>query len=119
MKRLGSGVIINNGSMAGVRPQKLGCAYATSKGAVITFTKALAAQLAPHNIRVNCVNPVFTETPLTGGVNEEWKNTVVSGIPLGRTAMPKDIAYAVLYLASDESSMVTGTCLNVDGGRGI
>ena len=125
MKKAGSGVIINNASIGAVRPRAQRSAYASSKAAVIMLTKALALELAPNNIRVNCINPVFTDTPFIsrvvpeGRTLEEHKKAIGSTIPLGRIAEPEDIAYAALYLASDEASMVTGICLDVDGGRGI
>jgi 3-oxoacyl-[acyl-carrier protein] reductase len=100
-------------------------AYTSSKGAVITLTKALALELASQKIRVNCLNPVAAETPmlpsfLPEGTNlEEGKEGIISGIPLGRLAQPEDVAYAALYLASDEASMVSGVTLSVDGARGL
>jgi 3-oxoacyl-[acyl-carrier protein] reductase len=120
MKKAGNGVIINTGSMIGVRPRMHMVAYSSSKGAVITLTKALALELASSKIRVNCINPVGTDTPLLRrALDEEGMKAMVSSIPLGHLAKPEDIAYAALYLASDESSMLTGACINVDGGRGI
>ncbi len=125
MKKAGGGVIINTASIVGVRPGLSSAAYSSSKGAVIILTKALARELAPHNIRVNCINPVATDTPLVrqfsayGRSWEEYTKSRVSTIPLGHLAKPEDSAYAALYLASDESLMLTGTCINVDGGYGI
>lgn len=120
MKKARSGVIINIASMSGIRPRMNICAYASSKGAVITLTKALAIELASSNIRVNCINPVGTDTPLLRqALDEESMEAMIRSIPLGHLAKPEDIAYAAIYLASDESSMLTGTCINVDGGRGI
>jgi len=125
MKKAGGGVIINTASIVGVRPGLSTAAYSSSKGAVIVLTKALALELAPHNIRVNCINPTATDTPLVrwfSAYDRDWgeyQKSIKSTIPLGRLAKPEDSAYAALYLASDESSMLTGTCINVDGGRGI
>lgn len=119
MKKAGSGVIINIGSGAANRPLARFAAYVSSKGAVNTLTKALAIELAPNNIRVNCINPAPTETPMIELIPEEARTAIISGIPLRRMAKPEDIAYAALYLASDESSMLTGTSINVDGGDGI
>jgi len=124
MKRQGGGVIINTASISGVRPRAGNTAYSASKGAAIMLTKALAIELAPSKIRVNCVNPVVVDTPfLEKNIDlsqlEEAKKSMLSTIPLGRLCQPEDIAHAALYLASDESSMVTGASLNVDGGRGI
>jgi 3-oxoacyl-[acyl-carrier protein] reductase len=129
MKKQGGGVIINTASIGGVRPRPGISAYNTSKGAIITLTKALAIELAPNKIRVNCINPVAAETlflvrAVTGGSRKDEKyeegiKRTLESIPLGRLAQPEDVAYAALYLASDDSSMVTGVSLNVDGGRGI
>jgi 3-oxoacyl-[acyl-carrier protein] reductase len=119
MKRAGGGVIINTASIAGVRPRPHTSAYVSSKGGVIALTKVLAIELASNNIRVNCINPVATDTPMLDALDEEDKKAWAKTIPMGRLAKPEDMAYAALYLASDESSMVTGVCLNVDGGRGI
>ncbi len=126
MKKAGGGVIINTASMSAVRP-KANVAYASSKSAAIGLTKSLAVQLAPHNIRVNVINPVATETPLLKkflGANtdeemEQVRKQRLKAIPLGRTASPEEIAYAAVYLASDESCMLTGDCINVDGGTGL
>jgi len=125
MKRGGGGVIINTSSISGVRPRPLTAAYSSSKGAVIILTKAMALDVAEFNIRVNCINPVAMDTPLmrysAEGLDwEQLKKQIEATIPLGhRMADPQDMAYAALYLASDESAMVTGICINVDGGRGI
>ena len=119
MKKAGGGVIINTSSIAGVRPRMNTSAYVSSKGGVIALTKCLAIELAPHNIRANCINPVATDTPMLSELAEEDKKAWAKTIPIGRLGKPEDMAYAALYLASDESSMVTGICINVDGGRGI
>jgi 3-oxoacyl-[acyl-carrier protein] reductase len=126
MKKIGGGAIINTASMAGVRPRK-GFAYGSSKAAAIALTRILAAHLASDNIRVNVINPVATETPLLKkflGVEEEAQMEAarkerVKTIPLGRTAKPEEIAYAAVYLASDEALMLTGVSINVDGGSGL
>jgi len=120
MKKAGGGVIINIASMGGIRPVgPRNAAYLSSKGAVITLTKALAIELAPDNIRVNCINPFMTETRMVKQLPAEVIKAAVSTIPLGRIVKPEDIAYAALYLASEESSMLTGASINVDGGHGI
>lgn len=118
MKKAGGGVIINTASGAGVRPLSNISAYASSKGAVITLTKQLAHELGPDNIRVNCILPGLTDTPMVL-LSEEQRKARLSTIPLGRLIKPEDIAYAALYLASYESSMVTGTSITVDGGLTI
>ena len=120
MKKAGGGVIINTASISGVRPRMRFCAYASSKGAVITLTKCLAVELASSNIRVNCINPVGTDTPLLRqSTDEAGLKAMINTIPLGRLAEPEEISYTALFLASDESSMITGTSVEVDGGRGI
>jgi 3-oxoacyl-[acyl-carrier protein] reductase len=120
MKRARKGVIINNASTGAMRPRMFFSAYAASKGAVITLTKALALELAPFDIRVNCVVPGFTETPMIDVLDEKQKKAVADTIPLRRrAARPEDTAYAALYLASDEASALTGASILVDGGRCI
>jgi 3-oxoacyl-[acyl-carrier protein] reductase len=125
MKGSGGGAVINTASISGVRPRPGNIVYASSKAAVIHLTKALALDLAPYKIRVNCINPVAADTPMLNlffpaGVNvDQARKATVDSIPLGRLTMPEDVAYAALYLASDESAMLTGACINVDGGRGI
>jgi len=125
MKQAGKGVIINLASISGVKPRPGNSAYATSKAAAIHLTKSLAVELASSNIRVNAINPVAGDTPMLAQLLEEGvdlkkqKEMLLSGIPLGRLCQPEDIAYAAVYLASDESSLLTGSCINVDGGRGI
>jgi 3-oxoacyl-[acyl-carrier protein] reductase len=125
MKETGGGSIINIASISGVRPRPGNLAYASSKAAAIMLTKALALELAPSRIRVNCINPVAVDTPMLNkfspeGLNkEEFRKGATSSIPLGRLATPDDVAYAALYLASDEASLLTGSSIDVDGGRGI
>ncbi len=124
MRAQGRGAIINTASTAGIRPRPGMLAYAASKGAVITLTKALALELAPYGIRVNAVAPVATDTPMLpvffGADNpEESRRRFLESIPLGRLNTPEDVARAVLFLASDEAAMITGVCLEVDGGRCI
>jgi 3-oxoacyl-[acyl-carrier protein] reductase len=123
MKRQGGGVILNTASMAGVRPRIGSLPYAASKGGVITLTKALALELAPYRIRVNCLAPVAADTPLFFGMlgenREAGLKAFLETIPWGRLATADDIAHAALFLVSDEAEMITGTCLQVDGGRGL
>jgi 3-oxoacyl-[acyl-carrier protein] reductase len=125
MKQQGGGVIINITSIAGVRPRPGLNVYCASKGGAIVLTKALAIELANDNIRVNSIGPVATDTPMLAkfiGEDKDFekgRERFISTIPLGRLANPDDIAYAALYLASSEASLVTGINLEVDGGRGI
>jgi 3-oxoacyl-[acyl-carrier protein] reductase len=121
MEKRGGGVIINTASTAGVRPRPGLTWYNASKGAVITMTKSMAAELAPKRIRVCAINPVAGETPLLaefmGADTPENRAKFVATIPLGRLSLPADVANAALFLASPESSMITGVALEVDGGR--
>jgi 3-oxoacyl-[acyl-carrier protein] reductase len=122
-RRQGGGNFVNIASTAGVRPRPGLTVYNASKGAAIVFSKSLAAELGPDAIRVNCVNPVFSpHTGLSaefagGPLTAEREARFLATIPLGRFAMPEDIANAALFLASDEASLVSGTCLEVDGAR--
>lgn len=125
MKKAAHGVIINLASMAGVRPRPGSAAYAGTKAAVIHLTKALAIELAPFKIRVNCINPAAVDTPMLPKFKEDGQDLdkfyegAKASMPLGRIATPQDVANAALFLASDEASIITGICINVDGGRGI
>lgn len=123
-RQQGGGCIINVASTAGIRPRPGLVWYNGSKGAVITASKGMAAELGPDHIRVNCVNPVIGETALLTefmGTEDtpENRKKFLAGIPLGRFSKPQDIANACLYLASDEAEFITGVCLEVDGGRCI
>lgn len=116
------GCFINTASTAGTRPRPRGAWYAASKGAVVTLTKAMAVELAPHNIRVNAISPVAAETQLLidsvgGTLSDKVRETMIGTIPLGRFATPTDIARAALFLASDDAAFVTGVNLPIDGGR--
>ena len=122
-RRNGGGSFINIASTAGVRPRPGLTWYNGSKGAVITTSRSLAAELGPDNIRVNCINPVMN--PFTGlgasfaggELTEERLDKFRSTIPLGRFSTALDVANAVLYLASDEAAFISGVCLEVDGAR--
>jgi 3-oxoacyl-[acyl-carrier protein] reductase len=123
LRRQGGGSIINIASTAGLRPRPGLTWYNGSKGAVVTISKSMAVELAPDNIRVNAICPVIGETGLTstfmGGDTPELRAKFVATIPLGRMSRPEDIAGAALYLASDRAAFLTGTALEVDGGRCI
>jgi 3-oxoacyl-[acyl-carrier protein] reductase len=122
-RRQGRGCFVNIASTAGLRPRPGLTWYNASKGAVITMTKSMAAELAPDRIRVNAVCPVIGETGLTatfmGGDTPELRAKFVATIPLGRMSLPADVAAASLFLASDEAELLTGVALEVDGGRCI
>ncbi|MBI4538636.1 MAG: SDR family oxidoreductase [Gemmatimonadetes bacterium] len=127
MKRR-TGCILNVASLSGIKARSHMAAYSASKGGVIMLTRQMALELAPYSIRCNCISPVFGDTsmghdlltqaaqlhglPDVSGVRE----TLLNGIPLGRASRPEDIAYAALYLASEEASLVTGINLIIDGG---
>lgn len=123
MKAQGSGAILNVASTAGVSPRPRLNWYNASKGWMITATKAMAVELAPEGVRVNAINPVAGETPLLksfmGEDTPEVRAKFISTIPLGRFSTPEDMGNAACYLCSDEASMVTGVCMEVDGGRCI
>ncbi|WP_137926678.1 SDR family oxidoreductase [Cupriavidus sp. 2SB] len=118
----GGGNFVNVASTAGIRPRPGLVWYNGSKGAVIVASKAMAAELGPDNIRVNCVNPVIGATGLLEqfmGVPDTPENRAkfLATIPMGRMSTPQDVANACLYLASDDANFITGTCIEVDGGR--
>lgn len=123
MKARGRGTILNIASTAGVSPRPKLNWYNASKGWMNTATRTMAVELAPHGIRVNALNPVAGDTPLLpsflGEDTPEMRAKFLSTIPLGRFSTPEDLANAALYLCSDEASMVTGVCMEVDGGRCI
>jgi 3-oxoacyl-[acyl-carrier protein] reductase len=125
MKRQRRGVFLVNASTAALRPRPGSQTYAAAKGAVVTLTKALALETAPHGVRVVALAPVATLTPMLTTfmnkpeVDEAAVARYVDTIPLGRLNQPQDIAAAVVFLASDDAAMITGSCLEVDGGRCI
>ena len=90
--------------------------YHASKGAVRLFTKAMAVRHAGDGIRVNSVHPGFATTPMTAGEDgSDWRAAVTKLVPMGRFGLPEEIAHGIVYLASDESSFVTGSELVIDG----
>jgi NAD(P)-dependent dehydrogenase (short-subunit alcohol dehydrogenase family) len=119
MKRAGGGAIVNISSISGFAGQ-LGVhmAYNASKGAVRIMTKTAAVQWARDNIRVNSVHPGFMPAMRTsvGSANPEWRAKVLATVPMRREGKVEEVAHAVLFLASDEASYITGTELVVDGG---
>jgi 3-oxoacyl-[acyl-carrier protein] reductase len=124
LRTRGGGVMVNIASTAGVRPRPGLTWYNGSKGAVITLTKSMAVELAPDRIRVCAVNPVLGESGMTAmfmgePATPENRKKFEATIPLGRFSTPRDVANAALYLASDEAGLLTGVCLEVDGGRCI
>ena len=125
LQKRGGGVIVNTASIGAVAPRPGVTAYNATKGAVVTMTRGLAMEVAPYKIRVNAVNPVASDTAFFKGalgvdaVPEPIRKGLIEGIPLGRLSEPLDVANAVLFLASEDASFITGVCLEVDGGRSI
>jgi 3-oxoacyl-[acyl-carrier protein] reductase len=117
MKRQRSGAIVIVSSTAGQRGEAGYSNYAASKGGQISFTKSLAAELAP-DIRVNCVAPGWVDTELNEGVfaDKRFKQKIIDTIPLGRVATADDLALSIVFLASDWAGSITGEVLNVNGG---
>lgn len=117
MKKQKSGVIITISSTAGQRGEPFHSPYAASKGAIISLTKSLAVELAPYNIRVNCVAPGWVDTDMARPALKGKEGAeVIKQIPLGRVGTPEELAGPVLFLASDLSTFITGEILNVNGG---
>jgi 3-oxoacyl-[acyl-carrier protein] reductase len=123
MKARGAGNILNIASTAGVSPRPNLNWYNATKGWMNNATKGMAVELAPSGVRVNALNPVAGETPLLasfmGEDTPEMRAKFLSTIPLGRFSTPEDMGNAACYLCSDEASMITGVCMEVDGGRCI
>ena len=122
MENAGGGVIINTSSGWGLVGGRDAVSYCASKGAVVNMTRAMAMDHGSQNIRINCICPGDTDTPLLReearqlGLSDEVFIAAASDRPLKRIGTPEDIAQAVLYLASDASAFITGTTLVVDGG---
>lgn len=121
----GGGVIVNIASIGAKSPRPGVTPYNGTKGAVLTMTRGLALEVARYNIRVNVVNPVAAATGFMKGamgvdeLSHEQRAALVSSIPRGRLAEPRDVAAAVTFLASEDADFLTGTSLDVDGGRSI
>jgi len=120
MIRRGGGIIINNASVAGL-VGSFSSAYSASKGGIISLTKALALELASYNIRVNCICPGAIETPMLQRVFEKQggaraRENRIKSYPMGRFGKPEEVAQVALFLASEQSSFMTGTFIVVDGG---
>jgi NAD(P)-dependent dehydrogenase (short-subunit alcohol dehydrogenase family) len=122
MKKSGGGAIINTASISGLLGWPISAAYCASKGGVIQLTKQMAVDYAQDNIRVNCIAPGTTLTPLIERIfqqesePEKAKQQISQMHPLGRFAQPEEIAQAILFLASEDASFITGAVLPVDGG---
>lgn len=118
MKSNGGGSIVNTSSINGVRPGPGQGIYSVTKSAVISMTRAFARECAPWKVRVNAVLPGLTDTKFASALiqDERILNMILPLIPMNRVAQPEEIAAAILFLASDAASYVTGACLPVDGG---
>ncbi len=116
MRRAGSGSIVNTSSIWGVAGTEAYISYQATKGAVLMMTRSAALTYARDNIRVNAICPGLVMTPMLDDEPKESIDAVIAMTPLARGASPREISYGVLYLASDESSFVTGTVLTIDGG---
>jgi 3-oxoacyl-[acyl-carrier protein] reductase len=125
MKRQKSGVFLVTASTSAIRPRPGVQTYSASKGAVVTLVKSLALESAPFGVRVVAIAPVATETPMLATfmgkqvVDEEGMTRYRATVPLGRLNTPDDLAKVAVFLASDDAAMITGTCVEVDGGRCI
>ncbi len=117
MIKNGGGSIINNASILAEVGFSRAAAYSASKHGIVGLTKTIAIDYAAHGIRANTVCPGFIRTPMvTEGLDEETRKYIAGLHPLGRMGEPEEVAEAVLFLASDRASFITGTCLFVDGG---
>ena len=113
------GRIINISSVVGTTGNPGQANYVASKAGMVGMSKAIAQEVASRGITVNCVAPGFIATAMTDKLNDDQKNTILAKIPAGQMGSPKDIAAAVLYLASNEAGYVTGTTLHVNGGMAM
>jgi 2-deoxy-D-gluconate 3-dehydrogenase len=118
MRDNGGGAIVNVASQAGLVALPLESSYCTAKAAVVHLTRCLAVEWGRYGIRVNAVAPTFIETPLTRPMleDEDFRADVLRRLPIGRVGQPEDVVGAIVYLASEQASLVTGHVLAVDGG---
>lgn len=117
MRKQKSGSIINVASVAGIEREQGGIAYGSSKAAVIFSTKTMALELGEFGIRVNCVSPGFIATDMWAKRNNDILEKIMKETPLGRQGEPREVANAIVFLASDMASYITGQNIVVDGGR--
>lgn len=113
------GRIVGLASVVGVMGNAGQANYAASKGGLIAMSKSMAQELASRNITVNCVAPGFIVTPMTDKLNDEQKQKLLAGIPAGYLGEPKDVAAAILFLASEEARYITGQTIHVNGGMAM
>ena len=116
MMKQRAGRVVNMASVVGVTGNAGQANYSAAKAGVIGFTKTVAKELASRGVTANAVAPGFIDTDMTSVLSDKAKEAALSGIPLGRMGTPEDVAAAVLFLASDQASYVTGQVLHVDGG---
>jgi 3-oxoacyl-[acyl-carrier protein] reductase len=114
-----SGSIVNVSSVGGIRPLPGQTNYAAAKAGVIGFTRSLAREAAPYNVRVNAVAPGFIESDMTAQLPSAYREKVRGLVPLGRFGAPEDVARVVLFLTSDSASYITGQVIQIDGGLGM
>jgi 3-oxoacyl-[acyl-carrier protein] reductase len=114
-----SGNIVNISSVSGIHPLPGQVNYAAAKAGVIGFTRSLAKEVAPYNVRVNAVAPGFIETDMTAEFHEKYRQRLNDLIPLGRFGTPDEVARVVLFLLGEESRYITGEVIQIDGGLGI
>ena len=112
----GSGSVVNMASILGHVGQANSTAYSAAKAGVVNFTRSAALTYAQRNIRFNCVSPGYVNTPLVAGLPEDVRSAMLDRQPIGRLAEPEEVAQVVAFLASDRSSIITGACINADGG---
>ena len=114
-----SGNIVNIASVSGIHPLPGQANYAAAKAGVIGFTKSLAREVAPYNIRVNAVAPGFINTEMTADLSQQLKQKFLNMIPLLRFGTAEEVAETVIFLLGDESNYITGQTVQLDGGLGI
>ena len=110
------GRIINISSVVGVTGGAGQVNYSASKAGLIGLTKSLSQEIATRNITVNCIAPGFIETPMTEKLDDKRKDVILNSIPMNRIGKPKDLSSAIIFLASQESSYITGQTLHINGG---
>ncbi|KYK47747.1 SDR family oxidoreductase [Bradyrhizobium sp. I71] len=116
MLAAGGGAIVNMASILAHVGQENSNAYSAAKAAVVNLTRSVALTYAKCGIRVNCVSPGYVDTPLLAKLPEATRQAMLVRQPIGRLARPKEIAEVVAFLASDKASIITGACINADGG---